>query len=659
MTKSYQFQFDRKLWLRLIKIAQPYFFPVAPRQTQVFFCLVLVLLLAIIAIIFFLTIGLIFLAEAIFPNFFSQSASELIDQVHNLLNSPIAYIAVGTLFVSSLIFRSQKHKLKKRWAQWSLSGLLLFLLFATTGIKVLISYALRLITTALNQRNEEVFWQNLTFLGIIFIIAIPIFVIYNYSQNKLGLMWREWLAKSFLNLYFYQRNYYKLNNSINLELDNPDQRITEDIDSFTTVTLNLLLQLLSSIITLFSFVTVLYSISKILALGLLIYAISGTFIALIMGSRVIGVNYNQFRLEANFRYSLIRVRENAESVAFYRGEKLENQQVNHRLIDAIKNFNLLIIWESFINLFQKTYEYIILLFPFFIIAPLYFKGEVEFGQFTQADYAFAALFFALAFVVNQLQKITGYAASINRLAEFHESCNNLDRLSEIDEEFSLEITHIDYQNYSQINLQNLTLKTPDFLRILIKDLSVSVSSFNNLLVMGSSGLGKSSLLRAIAQLWTSGKGTIKHPQLEEMLFLPQRPYMIVGTLREQLLYPNLTNTVDDDQLQLILEKVNLPNLISRFKGGLNAQENWEKILSLGEQQRVAFARILVSKPLYVILDEATSALDVDNEKALYQTLLNGGTTYISVGHRNTLKQYHQQLLKITEGGEWELKEINN
>lgn len=654
------YQFDKKLWLRFIRTAQPYFFPVAPRQTRVFLGLILVLSLVVIALTFFLAVGLTLLGKTILPNFVSQATSGLIENVNRLLNSPAPYLALGTLFVSTLIFISIRSKLKGRWRQWLLLGFILFLLLASTGIKILNSYALNLITTALNQRNEQGFWQSLIILGIIFLISIPTFVVYNFLQKKIGLSWREWLSKNLIDFYFNQRSYYQVNqHSANLKLDNPDQRITQDVDSFTSVTLSLLIQLLESIITLVSFAAILYSISKTLTLGLLVYVISGTFLAIAIGNRLTGVNYNQLRLEADFRHSLIRVQENAESIAFYQGERAEKNQIVKRLIEVIKNFDLLIIWESVINLFQKSYEYIILLFPYFVIAPLYFKGEVEFGEFAQADFAFATLLFALSFIVNRIQRISDYAASINRLGELYEFFDDPARIYQIQEDPDLDIAHIEYENSSQITVQNLTLKTPDFVRTLIQDLSISVPPSSNLLVVGASGAGKSSLLRAIAQLWTSGNGMIARPQVEEILFLPQRPYMIVGTLREQILYPNLTQKVDDRQLQRILEKVQFPHLISRFKAGLDAQENWENILSLGEQQRIAFARVLVSQPRYAILDEATSALDIENEQTLYQTISQQGTTYISVGHRPTLKQYHNQLLIIIEGGQWEVQKINN
>ena len=660
MAKLSRFQFNRKLWSRFVKTAQPYFFPIAPRQTRIFLGLILVLLLAVVAFTFFLVVGLTWLGQTAFPEFFGKVAQGLIENINSLLSSPAPYVAFGVLLISSLIFASQKLKLEQRWMQWGLLGLLLFLLFGVNGLNVTLSYAFRLIDTALNQRNAEIFWQNMIIYGIVLVVAIPIIVIYRYTRLKLGLLWREWLTKDFLDRYFKNRAYYQLDsNSVNPEVDNPDQRITQDIKSFTAVTLDFLLDILDSILTLLSFTAILYSISKNLTLGLLAYAVLGTAVAIIVGTRLIGINYNQLRLEANFRYSMVRVRDNAESIAFYQGEGLERRQVIEKLMNAVRNFDLLIIWQSIITLFQLGYNFLTRLIPYIIMAPLYFQGEAEFGEITQASFAFGMVLSALSLITNQIQWITEFAASINRLGEFYESLDDPASIRKIKEDPQIQVTHIEYQNTSQINLQELTLKTPNFTRILIENLSVSVPPHDNLLVMGASGAGKSSLLRAIAQLWTSGTGIIARPELKEMLFLPQRPYMILGTLREQLLYPNLTRNISDDELQQILEIVNLPNLVSRFQTGFDTEENWENVLSLGEQQRVAFGRILVSQPRYAILDEATSALDVTNEAILYQKLSHQGTTYISVGHRPTLRQYHQRLLEILEGGTWELKEINN
>lgn len=665
-----RFQFNRQLVSHFIETAQPYFFPprdeddrqqdnnTTPRRvkyitknTWIFLGLLGVLILTVVSVAFFLTVGLTLLTNAVFPDFFGKVAGGLVRSIQGFIQSNVPYIALGIIVISGIIFASQKGKIANRWKQWSLLGLLLFLLLVVNGLNVILSYAFRFIDTALNERNADTFWQFMIVYGLVLVAAIPIIVIYRYTRLKLGLMWREWLTKHFLGKYFNNRAYYELDsNAINTQVDNPDQRITQDIKSFTTVTLDFLLDILDSILTLFSFSAILYTISKALTWGLLIYAIFGTVVALIVGSRLVSINYNQLRLEANFRYSMVRVRDNAESIAFYRGESLERGQVIDRLMSAIRNFDLLIIWQSIITLFQLGYNYFTRLIPYIIIAPLYLQGELDFGAIAQASVAFSQVLSALSLITNQIQNITEFAASINRLGEFYESLDPKEFKKE-KEQTSFIYTH----KASDVALENVTLHPPNSERTLVENVSLNVSNHNNLLIMGASGTGKSSLLRAIAGLWNSGNGTIYRPDAEAILFLPQKPYMILGTLREQLLYPNTEKYITDEKLKDILKTVNLPNLADRFD--FEAQENWENVLSLGEQQRVAFARILITQPRYAILDEATSALDVKNEERLYQELSHMGTTYISVGHRPTLRQYHQQLLEIFDGGHWELTEL--
>ncbi|MGK7938562.1 MAG: ABC transporter ATP-binding protein/permease [Crocosphaera sp.] len=715
-----RFQFNRQLVLHFIETAQPYFFPTVPetyredsntelrkkakyitKNTWIFLGLIVVVVFTVVSLAFFLTIGLTLLSNILFPDFFGEVAGGLVTRVNGFLKSPLPYIALIVIIISGVIFISQKSKVGDKWKQWSLLGLLLFLLLVVNGLNVILSYAFRFIDTALNQKNADTFWNFMIIYGLVLVVALPIIVAYRYARLKLGLMWREWLTEHFLNKYFNHRAYYELDsNSINTEVDNPDQRITQDIKSFTTVTLDFLIDILDSILTLLSFSAILYSLSKEVTGGLIIYAIFGTTVALTLGSRLVSINYDQLRLEANFRYGMVRVRDHAESIAFYRGEAVERKQVTDKLIAAIENFDILIIWQSIISLFQSGYQYFPRLIPYIIIAPLYLQEKVDFGAIGQTSFAFFQVLGALSLITNQIQSITEFAASINRLGEFYESLNpfslkekHIKMSLQNEQEQTTETTEISLQQeegqikettgekipfihtctfgkYDQevldISLENVTLRPPNSQRILIQDVSLDVSEHNNLLIMGASGTGKSSLLRAIAGLWNSGKGIIYRPEAKDILFLPQKPYMILGTLREQLLYPNTEKNIEDKELdtsdqrlEKVLKIVNLPDLASRFNEGFDAEENWENVLSLGEQQRVAFARILITQPSYAILDEATSALDVKNEERLYQELSHIGTTYISVGHRPTLTQYHQQLLEIFDGGTWELKGIEN
>ncbi|MGA1622647.1 MAG: SbmA/BacA-like family transporter, partial [Synechocystis sp.] len=353
-----RFQFNRQLWFRFVETAQPYFFPVGQRQTRIFLGLIVTLMVTVVAVTFFLAMGLTLWAKAVFPDFFAASGKGLVDGVEGLINSPAPVVGLVALGISGVIFASQRQKLQQRWLQWLLLGVLLFLLFVVNGLNVILSFVFRFIDTALNGKDADIFWQFLWIYGIVIVVAIPIIVAYRYLRQKLGLLWREWLTEHFLGRYFKQRAYYRLDsNSAYTLIDNPDQRITQDIKSFTSVTLDFVLDILDSILTLISFTAILYNISTALTWGLLGYAIFGTGVAILIGTRLIRINYEQLRLEANFRYGLVRVRDNAESIAFYRGEGLERQQVTGRLLAAIRNFDLLIIWQSLISLFQLGYNY--------------------------------------------------------------------------------------------------------------------------------------------------------------------------------------------------------------------------------------------------------------------------------------------------------------
>jgi len=643
-----RFRFDRQLWHRFIEIAQPYFYPTNRGSTWVFAGLLMVLLVVVVSLTFFLAVGLTLLGKLLFPTFFTDLAGGLVTQVDGLLNSPIPYIALGALVLSGLIFASQRRKLRQRWLQWVLLGLLLFLSFAVNGMNVILSFVFRFIDNVLVEKNAAAFWQFLWVYAGVLIIAIPVIVLYRYTRLKLGLFWREWLTKDFLDRYFENRAYYELDsNAANTEVDNPDQRITEDIRSFTGTTLSFLLDILDSILTLISFTAILWSISRPLTGGLVVYALAGTAIAVIAGTKLIRINYDQLRLEANFRYGMVHVRDNAESIAFYRGESLEIQQVVQRLVAALRNFDFLIIWQAIIDFFQYAYNYFARLVPYLIVAPLYFAGNADFGTIGQSYFAFSQVLSALSLITNQIQSIASFAASINRLGMLNEELDQPGPAPDSPDH------RIETRIAPRIAIEHLTLRTPNSEQTLIEDLSLEVGDFERLLVVGASGCGKSSFLRAIAGLWTNGEGAITRPDSQEMLFLPQRPYMLLGNLREQLIYPNLRSHISDDEILEVLQLVNLADLPQRL-GSMEVVKDWPSVLSLGEQQRLAFARILLSHPKYVMLDEATSALDVKNERQLYELLRSLELVYISVGHRPSLLDYHQVVLELGTQTGWRL-----
>jgi len=531
---------------------------------------------------------------------------------------------------------------EEKWRATRVLLLLLLLLFLFTALNVALNFVGRDFMTALSEKNLPAFNKTLLLYLGVFIIATPVSVYYSYVRGILGVNWRLWLTGHFLDKYFDRRAYYHINDS--REIDNPDQRISQDINSFTSTSLSFLSLIFFSLVQLVSFIGILWGISVKLVLILIAYAAIGTTATFFFGKKLVHLNFQQLRKEADLRYGLVHVRDNAESIAFYRGENREKEQIRNRLLEAMKNLRYLIGWQRNLEFFTKGYEYIILVLPVVVMAPLYFAGQIKFGVVTQAESAFVQVLGALSIIVSQFEQLTGFVAGINRLETFSDAL-------EPGESGDRDKTRIETREEPGLALHHVTLKTPDNHKTLTGDLSIKTDPGKGLLITGVSGIGKSSLMRAIAGLWETGEGVIIRPPLEEMLFLPQRPYMVIGSLREQLLYPHTEKNIADGELRRALEKVNLGDLPERV-GGLDAEFDWGQLLSLGEQQRLAFARLLLTKPRYALLDEATSALDEVNEANLYNDLKEMGVTYISVGHRPSLLKFHDQLLKLSGDGEW-------
>ncbi|WP_229497414.1 ABC transporter ATP-binding protein/permease [Nostoc mirabile] len=578
--------------------------------------------------------------------------------------------------VGKLYWLSQKWKAMsddKPLRAYALLILLFCLSLLGTGLLIAVSIFLGEMESSLAAADKNRFFQAVgIFLGVLF-IGVPIISLKVYIQGKLSLFWRQWLTDYFLNQYLYQQNFYHL--TVYSEIDNPDQRIAEDIQNFTQQCLYFALVISDSILQLIGFSGLLWGISQPLMVFLIVYAIAGTVVTTIAFGRIlVSINFEQLKREADFRYGLIRIRDNAEAIAFYQGEVVESQELWQRFGRVFSNFTRLIRWQLGLDLFQNSYQYITFLLPTLVLAPQILSGELEIGVSAQAGVAFRSILIALGLIVSQFEQLSALAAAVTRLDELqttiHIGFHQPPAASKI---------VLNWVEDACLSFQNVTLQTPDYQTVLVQDLSFTLAVGESLLITGKSGVGKTSLLRALAGLWDAGSGTITHPErrrspsfalaeplaekrLEEktsrLLFLPQRPYMVLGSLRQQLLYPHSDRVVANDELLQVLQQVNLTNLVERT-GVLDAVEDWGRVLSVGEQQRLAFARLLLQSPQYAILDEATSALDENNQTLLYGLLQKTDITYISVGHRSSLRSFHRWMLELQGGGSFMLSLIED
>lgn len=532
---------------------------------------------------------------------------------------------------------------------WTLLALLIVLMLVETKLAVMLNDQAGEMTSALASKNAGRFWTSVKACLMTLALAVPSYAFYYYMRDLFGNQWRRWLTGRFLDGYLKGRMYYQL--GADSEIDNPDQRISEDINTFTGRSINFLLIFLGSIMQLVAFSAVLWKISHTLVAVLAVYATLGTVIALwVFGTPLIHLNFWQLRREADFRFSLMRVRENAESIAFYRGEAQERTHIDSRLDKVISNYARLIRKQRSLNLFQRTFSQLTLVLPGVILADGVLSGQLEVGRAIQAAGAFTAVLGAVGVIVDNFESLSRFVAGIGRL----QALSNL-VVTNAEDQPASEGQHprIDRRPGRHLALESVTLHPPQSERVLIRELSLVLKPGDALLITGDSGCGKSSLLRAIAGLWHTGSGTIQHPPLEDFFFLPQQPYLQSGTLRSQLIYPSAQTALSDEELLAILEQVHLPRLAERV-GGLDAVQDWEKMLSVGEQQRLAFGRVLVHAPGIVILDEATSALDSANEAALYGRLREKGTTLISIAHRAAVLRHHTHVLHLQGEGAWEV-----
>ncbi|MEU8896810.1 ABC transporter ATP-binding protein/permease [Nocardia sp. NPDC048505] len=554
------------------------------------------------------------------------------------------------------------------WRTWLFIGALLFLALLTVRLSVLLSYwgndmftsfqvggsALKAQDAAGVEEAKTAFWNSAKLFILLITIWMVKELVYLYAKLAFDIRWRVWLTEHVTADWLRGRAFYR-SRFIDNTIDNPDQRVQADITTFATQSRTLSLGAVEAVVSVVSFTKILWDLSgPMTILGVTIpraalvivmtYVLVTTVIAFWIGRPLIRINFLLERTTANFRYALVRVRDSAESVAFYRGEDVERDSLIARFAEVIRvqwtyvfRYLKFAGWNFVVS--QSAY-----LFPYLIQAPRFFSGAITLGGMNQTAAAFSEIQSSLSFFRESYDDFAGYRASLMRLDGL---------LIASDESRDLpKIAVADLDN--SVRLDKVDVRKPDG-EVLIDDLTLQLSPGEALVVKGASGSGKTTLLRALAQMWPYTDGEISRPPGDETLFLSQIPYLPLGDLRAAAEYPGKPDEISDDQLREVLSKVHLAHLVDR----LDEEADWAKILSPGEQQRLAFGRILLIKPKVVFMDEATSAVDEGLEYSLYKLIRTElpETMIVSVAHRSTVDQHHTKVLKLEGNGPWNLEPI--
>jgi putative ATP-binding cassette transporter len=529
-----------------------------------------------------------------------------------------------------------------RWRALALLGLLLVFILTLNGLGVLGSFYCGDFTSAVAERQAApAVHFALLWAGVLGSVTV-VHVFKAFTEDRLKLWWRQWLTRHLYGRYLSRRAYYAI--KARADVDNPDQRISEDVKTFTEQALALLLIGTNATIALVSYSAVLWSITPWLFVAAVGYTLFGSTMTVILGRRLMKLDVLQFKKEADLRYELIQVRAHAEPVALLSGEREEGLRLGRRLAVAVANMKSVIGLSRNIGFFTVGFDYLIPVIPFFVVAPLYIRGEAPFGIMAQSQLAFLNVMGAFSIIVKEFQRISTFGAVVERLGRFNEA---LDEQAPASKASGIETV----EDGTRVAFEGLTLVTPREGRLLVRNLSVEVPRGRRLLILGPSGSGRTSLVRAAAGLWGSGEGRVVRPPLADVMFLPQQPYLRPGPLREQLLYGTRRERVSDQRILAVLRKIGFEQALRRH-GGLDAERDWPGVLALGEQQQVAVARLLLANPRFAFLDEPTSALDEERARQLYEVLHETAIGYISVGSDPRLREYHDRVIELGRNGAW-------
>ena len=509
-----------------------------------------------------------------------------------------------------------------------------------------------------NYDSDAVYRGLLRFTGLAF--AHIAFAVYSYYlQQRLALRWRKWMTKNYLAKWTGQQMYYRLEMFSQGTADNPDQRISEDINLFTARTLSFMSGLLRSATTIVCFIFVLWNLSEVLSFSAagqeihiygylvwtaLAYSVLGTWITHKVGHRLVSLNYLQQKLEADFRFSMVRLREMAESVAFYNGAAKEEAFLSNRFMTLLRNTLFIIKKQKQLSWLTNSYAQIAIIFPFVVAVPRYLSQNISLGGLMQIANCFGKVQDAMSYFVDVYASLAEWQSCAERLLSFDKHIAAIEKETE-EKSGSL----VREETHDRLRLTDVTISVPAMdenkrTREIISSASCTIKSGEHVILKGPSGSGKSTLLRTLAGFWPYVKGHISMPAPSEMMFIPQKPYIPMGTSAEAASYP--LETADEEILSPLLVECGLSHLMEKT----DTEADWSHILSLGEQQKLAFVRVFLRKPKWVFLDEATSAMDEETEEKMYRLLTAlPGTTVISIGHRSTLDKWHDRVLRIENG----------